>query len=400
MKKLSSIESALSAIQRGEIVIVIDAEDRGTEGEFVCAAEAITPEIVNLMLAHGRGLLCCSILPDVAQRLDLSPITSTDPDYFGPEFTVTVDHDTVQSGITAQERCFTIRSLVDSESTPSDFSRPGHVQPLIAKEGGVLRRAGHTEASVDLAKMAGLIPAGVICGILNEDGERASHDELMEIADRHGLKIVTIEELIRFRRKSEKLVKQVANSELKTVHGDFRAIAYEVLYESQQPVAFTMGDLQAVDAPLVRLHSSCFTGDLVTSMRCDCGEQLHMALEMIGKEGVGALIYLPQEGRGIGLLEKIKAYNLQDQGMDTVEANLALGHKADLRDYGVGIQILKDLGLSKIRLMTNNPKKTDAFIYGGYDLEVVDQIAVIPPANVHNEKYMATKRDKMGHVLP
>jgi 3,4-dihydroxy 2-butanone 4-phosphate synthase/GTP cyclohydrolase II len=310
-----------------------------------------------------------------------------------------VDHRTARTGITAQERATTILAIVDPKSQPSDFVRPGHLFPLVAKEGGVLRRAGHTEATVDLARMAGLTPAGVLCEILDERGDRAPRERLFELARQHGLEIITIEELIRFRRQREKLVYRIAEAELPLRYGRFRVIAYGVKYESQQPLVLVLGDLASVAAPLVRLHSSCFTGDLLQSLRCDCGDQLHMALEMIAGEGAGVLVYLPQEGRGIGLIEKIKAYSLQDEGLDTVDANLALGYKADSRDYGVGIQLLKDLGLSKVRLLTNNPKKTDAFIYGGFDLHVVDQVPIAVPANEYNARYLATKREKLGHRI-
>ena len=272
---------------------------------------------------------------------------------------------------------------------------------LLAKEGGVLRRAGHTEAAVDLARMAGLTPAGVLCEILDDTGNRATRDQLFEVAARHSLHIITIEDLIKYRRVSEKLVTQLATADLPTKYGDFQVIAYDVKYENQQPVALVIGDpVNSGQPPLVRMHSSCFTGDLISSLRCDCGDQLHLALEMIAHEKNGVLVYLPQEGRGIGLAEKIKAYALQDDGMDTVEANHALGHKADIRDYGVGIQILKDLGLSKIRLLTNNPKKTEAFNLRGFNLEVVDQVPILPPVHEQNIKYLKTKRDKMGHQLP
>jgi 3,4-dihydroxy 2-butanone 4-phosphate synthase/GTP cyclohydrolase II len=274
------------------------------------------------------------------------------------------------------------------------------VQPLVAKEGGVLRRAGHTEATVDLARMAGLSPVGALCEILNESGDRANRDELVALAQHFELPMISIEELIAYRRVREKLVAREAEAMLPTKYGTGRIISYSVKYESQQPLVFVLGDPTKVAAPLVRLHSSCFTGDLLESLRCDCGDQLHMALDMIQSEGTGVLVYLPQEGRGIGIAEKIKAYALQDQGLDTVEANVALGFKADPRDYGVGIQLLKDLGLRKVRLLTNNPKKTDAFIYGGFDLEVVDQIPIMPPMNEHNARYLATKRDKLGHHLP
>ena len=361
------------------MIIVVDAEDRENEGDFVCAADKVTPEIVNFMITHGRGLLCVPVLPEVCKELELAPLVDDNTAPLGTAFTVSIDHRHAKTGITAKERSDTIRMMLDPDAKAADFVRPGHVFPLVAKEGGVLRRAGHTECAVDLARMAGCAPAGVLCEILDDDGDRADRDQLIELAQKHKLEIISIEELIRYRRHSEKLVYRLAEAELPTRYGRGRIIAYGVKHEIQQPLVLAFGDLSSIEAPLVRLHSSCFTGDLVSSLRCDCGDQLHMALEMIGAEGIGALVYLPQEGRGIGLVEKIKAYHLQDQGLDTVDANLALGHKADTRDYGVGIQLLKDLGLTKVRLLTNNPKKTDAFIYGGFDLEVVDQIAITPP---------------------
>ncbi len=396
----SSIEDAVDAIRRGELVIVLDAEDRENEGDFICAAEKVTPEIVNFIITHGKGLMCTPVLPEIADRLELPPMISSRPDSYRTSYTITVDHKSTRTGITAKERCRTIQALVDPNSVAADFVRPGHVLPLVAKEGGVLRRAGHTEATVDLARMAGLRPAGVLCEILDENGERETRAGLLRLAERHQLQIITIEELIRYRRRSEQLVSRVAEANLPTHLGQFQVIAYKVQYEHQEPLALTFGDYEKVPAPLVRLHSSCFTGDLLDSLRCDCGDQLRMALDMIRREGAGVLVYLPQEGRGIGLVEKIKAYALQDEGLDTVEANLALGHKADMRDYGIGIQILKDLGLSQVRLLTNNPKKTDAFIYGGFDLAVADQVPIMPPINEHNAQYLATKRDKMGHRLP
>ena len=398
-REFSSVQAAVDAIARGEVVIVVDAEDRENEGDFVCAAETATAENINFVIS-GRGQLCAPVLPEVCQRLELSPIVDTNTAPLGTAFMTPVDHQSGKTGITAEERALTIRTLADPSSLPSDFVRPGHVYPLLAKEGGVLRRAGHTEATVDLCRMAGLSPAGALCEILDDAGNRATREQLLELADQHKLQIISIEQLIAFRRVSEKLVSRVAEADLPTKNGPFRVIAYEVKYEKQTPMALVAGDLSRVAAPLIRLHSSCFTGDLIDSLRCDCGDQLHMALDMIQQEGAGALIYLPQEGRGIGLVEKLKAYGLQDEGLDTVEANLALGHKADMRDYGVGIQILKDLGLNEVRLLTNNPKKTDAFIYGGFDLTVVDQVPILPPVNRHNARYLATKREKMGHKLP
>jgi 3,4-dihydroxy 2-butanone 4-phosphate synthase/GTP cyclohydrolase II len=398
-KRLSTIEAAVDALRRGEIVIAMDAEDRENEGDFICAAEKVTPEIINFML-NGRGQLCMPLLPEISRRLDLHPMVEDNTAPLRTNFTVPVDHFSARTGITAQERAITILAILDPASKPSHFVRPGHLFPLIAKEGGVLRRAGHTEAAVDLARMAGLQPAGVLCEVLADDGHRANRDQLYALAEKHGLQIITIEQLIQYRRKSEKLVYRLAEADFPNRYGPGRVIAYGVRYEDQEPIVIVLGNPLGVAAPLVRLHSSCFTGDLLASLRCDCGDQLQLAMRMMSDEGGGVLVYLPQEGRGIGLIEKIKAYHLQDQGLDTVEANLALGHQADSRDYGVGIQILKDLGISRIRLLTNNPKKTDAFIYGGFDLEVVDQVPIVGPVHEHNRRYLDTKRDKMGHKLP
>jgi 3,4-dihydroxy 2-butanone 4-phosphate synthase/GTP cyclohydrolase II len=398
--RFSTIEAAAAAIGRGAAVIVVDAEDRENEGDFVCAAEKATPEIVNFMIREGRGQVCMPILPDVARRLDLPMMVEANSTPLGTAFTVPVDHKTARTGITAAERATAIAAILDPDTKPTDLVRPGHLFPLVAKEGGVLRRAGHTEAAVDLARLAGLAPAGVLCEILDEAGNRADREALFALAAKHGLEIISIEQLIRHRRTREKLVERIAEADLPTKWGRFRIIAYGVKFEPQQPLVLVLGDVAAAAAPLVRLHSSCFTGDLLDSLRCDCGDQLHLALEMIAREGAGVLVYLPQEGRGIGLVEKIRAYQLQDQGLDTVEANLALGYKADSRDYGIGIQLLKDLGLRQVRLLTNNPKKTDAFIYGGFELEVVDQVPILPPANEFNEKYLATKREKLGHRFP
>ena len=398
--RFSSLDAVLDAFRRGEVVIVVDAEDRENEGDFVCAAEKASPAIVNFMITHGRGQVCMPILPDMARRLELPMMVEANSTPLGTAFTVPVDHRSARTGITAVERADTIRAILDPVSTPADFVRPGHLFPLIAKEGGVLRRAGHTEAAIDLCRLAGMQPAGVLCEILDDSGNRADREALFQLSRDHQLEIISIEELIRQRRLREKLVERIAEADLPKKWGRFRIIAYGVKYEGQQPLVLVMGDPTRVAAPLVRLHSSCFTGDLLDSLRCDCGDQLHMALDMIGREGAGVLVYLPQEGRGIGLVEKIRAYELQDNGLDTVEANLALGYKADSRDYGVGIQLLKDLGLRKVRLLTNNPKKTDAFIYGGFDLEVVDQVPILPPVNEHNERYLATKREKLGHRFP
>ncbi len=398
MADFSSMEAVLAAVKAGKVVIVVDAEDRENEGDFICAAEKVTPEIVNFMITHGRGQLCMPILPDVCQRLKLAPMVEVNNAPLGTSFTVPVDHRSARTGITAGERATAIRAILEPDSQPTDFVRPGHLFPLVAKKGGVLRRAGHTETAIDLARLAGLFPAGVLCEILNTEGDRATREDLFKLADRHGLEITSIDALISYRRQREKLVERIAEARLPTRHGLFTMIFYSVKYEDQQPFVLVMGDVAKVPVPLVRVHSACFTGDVLASLRCDCGDQLHMALEMIGQEGAGVLVYLSQEGRGIGLVEKIKAYSLQDKGLDTVEANLVLGYKADARDYGIGIQLLKDLGLSKIRLLTNNPKKTHAFL--GFDLEVVDQVPILPPINEHNAHYLQTKRAKLGHELP
>lgn len=399
-REFSSVRAAVEAIGRGEVIVVVDAEDRENEGDFITSAELATPEAVNFVMS-GRGDFCMPVLPEICKRLDLSPIVESNTAPLGTAFMTPLDHRTAKTGITAEERAKTVREIVNPHSMPDDFVRPGHVHLLLAKEGGVLRRAGHTEATVDLARMAGLAPAGVLCEILNETGDRANREQLFEIAERNNLAIISIEQLIAHRRLSEKLVSRNAEAKLPTRYGEFTVVVYGVKYETNEPMALVMGDLlNAPQPPLVRMHSSCFTGDLINSLRCDCGDQLQMALDMISREGAGVLVYLPQEGRGIGLTEKIKAYALQDQGLDTVEANQALGYKADMRDYGVGIQVLKDLGLSKVRLLTNNPKKTQAANLLGFDLHVVDQVPIVSPINEHNAKYLATKRDKLGHDLP
>ncbi len=400
-ERFSTIQAAVEAIAAGKVVIVLDDEDRENEGDFVCAADRVTPEIINFMLS-GHGQLCCSILPTTAKRLELRPMVETNTSPLSTAFLTPVDFSGCKTGITAGERSETIRLLANETTKASDFVRPGHVFPLLAMEGGVLRRAGHTEASMDLARMAGLAPAGVLCEILNSTGDRATRDELVDIARKHQLEIITVEQLIAHRRVSEKLVTRAAQCRLPTRFGEFSVVVYDVQYEDQEPIALTFGDLEAdlEQPPLVRMHSSCFTGDLIASLRCDCGDQLHLALDAIAKEGRGVLVYLPQEGRGIGLAQKIKAYALQDEGLDTVEANHRLGFKSDMRDYGVGLQILKDLGLKKVRLLTNNPKKTEAFNLRGFDITVVDQVPIISTPNEHNAQYLATKRDKMGHKLP
>ena len=398
--QFSKIEEALDAIAAGRVVIVVDDENRENEGDFVAAAERVTPETIEFMITHGRGQLCMPIMPDLARRLELHPMVETNTAPHRTPFTVPVDHASCRTGISAQERAKTIAAIIDPATRPEELVRPGHLFPLVAMEGGVLRRAGHTEATVDLARLAGLAPAGVLIEIL--DGIHvASRGRLHEIAGEFDLPIVSIEMLIGYRRRREKLVHRAGEAQLPTRYGRGRIVGYRVDHEpGNEPVAIVFGDLKSVPAPLVRIHSSCFTGDLLDSLRCDCGDQLHLALKAISEAGVGALIYLPQEGRGIGLIEKIRAYNLQDQGMDTVDANLALGFRADPRDYGVGMQILQDLGLGKVRLLTNNPKKTDAFMYHGHGLEVVEQVPIIAPEESDRWSYLDAKREKMGHLLP
>lgn len=398
--QFSSVQQAVDAIARGEVVIVVDAENRENEGDFVCAAEKASPETVNFILG-GRGEFCVSVLPEVCRRLEVTPLVDHNTAPLRTAFMTPLDHNSVKTGITAEERAATVRAIIDSKTGPEDFVRPGHVHLLLAKKGGVLRRAGHTEAAVDLVRMAGLTPAGILCEVLDANGCRATRELLFDIADKNNLAIISIEQLIAHRRVNEKLVSNITRAALPTRYGKFEIVVYDVQYETQNPIALVLGDVaDQRRVPLVRMHSSCFTGDLLNSLRCDCGDQLHMALDMISRDGLGVLVYLPQEGRGIGLTEKIKAYALQDGGMDTVEANHALGFKADMRDYGIGIQILKDLGLSRVRLLTNNPKKTEAFGLRGYNLEVVDQVPILPAPNKYNAHYLATKRDKMGHQLP
>jgi 3,4-dihydroxy 2-butanone 4-phosphate synthase / GTP cyclohydrolase II len=400
-----SIEQALTSLRHGELVIVVDALDRENEGDLICAAEAITPETVDFMLRTGRGWLCVPLTHEAADRLNLTHAVATDRNTAPHKtpFLIQVDHRDTGTGVSPANRAKTIRALADPRSTPADFVQPGHVSPLLAKEGGVLRRAGHTEATVDLLRMAGLRPVGALIEVCSQQHfGMANLGELQELSAKHQIPIVSIEELIRYRRMREQLIhREVEVPILTKDYGEPTLIAYSVAHEDQEPLAIVWGDLAAAARPpLVRMHSSCFTGDVLESLRCDCGDQLHMAMEMIYKEGVGAVVYLPQEGRGIGLLAKLKAYKLQDQGFDTVEANHHLGFKADQRDYMVGAQILKDLGLTKIRVLTNNPKKTDSAVFHGVDLQIVEQVPIIAPPLPHREKYLATKRDKMGHLLP
>lgn len=401
--KTNTIDDALAALRAGQLVIVVDASDRENEGDFVGAAETITAEQVDFMLTRGRGVMCAPLTREIADRLHLSPLVAAEANSAPNRtpFLTPVDHRDSGTGVSASARCKTLRALADPHSLPTDFVRPGHLDTLLAKEGGVLRRAGHTEATVDLLRLAGLKPVGVLIEILSQkhDG-MADRAELDEIARQHDFPIITIEDLIRHRRLREQLVtREVEVTIPLREFGQVTVIAYKVEHEDQEPLALVWGDLKSVEAPLVRMHSSCFTGDVLDSLRCDCGDQLRLAMDMISREGVGAVVYLPQEGRGIGLVAKLKAYRLQDQGLDTVEANHALGFKADLRDYMIGLQILKDLGLSQIRILTNNPKKLESFEQT-WDLRVVEQVPIVAPPQVHRQKYMETKRDKMGHKLP
>jgi 3,4-dihydroxy 2-butanone 4-phosphate synthase/GTP cyclohydrolase II len=399
----SNVSRALNALRNGGLVIVLDAADRENEGDLICAAESVTPQMVDFMLRQAAGLMCTPLTREVASRLRLMPIVDAESNnsLHQTPFLVQVDHRDSGTGVSAQSRTKTIRSLADPRSVAEDFVRPGHLFPLLAKEGGVLRRAGHTEATIDLLRMAGLRPVGCLIEMCSRRGTgMADVDELQEFAAEHHIPIVTIAEIIQYRRMREQLIHREADVAITTQqYGTPRFIAYSVEHENQEPLAMVWGDLTSVEAPLIRMHSSCFTGDVLGSLRCDCGDQLHMAIEMILREGTGAVVYLPQEGRGIGITAKLKAYQLQDEGLDTVEANHRLGYQADLRDYMIGLQILKDLGLRKIRILTNNPKKTEAFEHW-VDLVIVDQIPIIAPPEAHRERYLATKRDKLGHRLP
>jgi 3,4-dihydroxy 2-butanone 4-phosphate synthase/GTP cyclohydrolase II len=396
---LDSIEAAIDDIRNGKMVIVVDDEDRENEGDFVTAARNVTPEVINFMSTHGRGLICASILEDRCIELDLQPMVIDNTSLHETAFTVSIDllGNGCTTGISAHDRAKTIQALINPDAKPSDFGRPGHIFPLRAKKGGVLRRAGHTEATTDLARLAGFEPAGVLVEIMNEDGSMARLPQLTEIAKKFNLKIISIKDLIAYRLQAETLIREEVRVKMPTKYGIFELIAYTQLNTGETHMALKKGDWEKDEPVLVRVHSSCMTGDILGSLRCDCGDQLHHALRNIEAAGKGLVLYMNQEGRGIGLLNKLKAYKLQEQGMDTVEANLHLGFGMDERDYGVGAQILRELGITKMKLMTNNPRKRAGMM--GYGLEVTETVPIEILPNAHNERYLFTKRDKLGHEI-
>lgn len=397
--KLNTIDEAIEDIRQGKLIIVVDDADRENEGDFIAAAELITPEKINFMSTHGRGLICAAITEERCEQLDLNLMVPNNTALHATPFTVSIDliGQGCSTGISAYDRAMTVLALTKEETKAEDFGRPGHIFPLRARKRGVLQRAGHTEAAVDFARLAGLNPAGVLVEIMNEDGTMARLPQLVEIAKIHDMKIVSVADLIRYLLKEESLVEKGEEVDMPTQYGHFRLIPFRQKSNGQEHIALIKGDIATEEPVLVRVHSSCATGDIFGSMRCECGEQLHKSMEMVDKEGRGAIIYLNQEGRGIGLMEKIKAYKLQEKGMDTVEANLHLGHKADERDYGVGAQILSEIGIHKMRLITNNPVKRIGL--EAYGLEIIENVPIEITPNEYNEFYMKTKKERMGHML-
>ncbi|HEX5653352.1 MAG TPA: bifunctional 3,4-dihydroxy-2-butanone-4-phosphate synthase/GTP cyclohydrolase II [Chitinophagaceae bacterium] len=394
-----SIEAAIKDIQAGKLVIVVDDEDRENEGDFIVAARHVTPEVINFMTKQGRGLICATLPEERCDELGLELMVNNNTALHETAFTVSVDllgHGCT-TGISAHDRAKTIQALIDPNTVSADLGRPGHIFPLRAKKGGVLRRAGHTEAAVDLARLAGYEPGGALVEIMNDDGSMARLPELIEVAKKFDFKLISIKDLIEYRIKTDSLVEEIVRVELPTRYGNFQLVAFREKNSSNEHLALLKGEWQKDEPILVRVHSSCFTGDILGSLRCDCGEQLHEAMKMVEKEGKGAILYMNQEGRGIGLLNKLKAYRLQEQGMDTVEANLHLGFQMDQRDYGIGAQMLRQLGITKLRLMSNNPKKRVGLI--GYGLEIVENVPIEISSNPHNERYLQTKRDKLGHEI-
>ena len=397
--KLNTVAEAIEDIKNGKVIIVVDDENRENEGDFLTAARNVTPEIINFMATHGRGLICAPLLEDRCDELGLDLMVKNNTAEYETPFTISVDlvGDDCTTGISASDRSKTIQALINTDLDPKKLGKPGHIFPLRAKKGGVLRRAGHTEAAIDLSRMAGFEPAGVIVEILNEDGTMARLPELVKIAEKHNLKIISIEDLIHYRLEKESLIERKVDIQLPTNFGDFRMRAYQEINTGQDHLAIYKGEWEKDEPVLVRVHSSCMTGDIFGSCRCDCGPQLHKSMEMIEEAGKGLIVYMNQEGRGIGLVNKLKAYKLQEEGLDTVEANIKLGFNVDDRDYGIGAQIIRDMGVSKMKLMSNNPKKRSGLI--GYGLEIVDNVALEIESNEHNDLYLKTKRDKMGHTL-
>ncbi len=396
---LNTIEEAIVDLKAGKIIIVVDDEDRENEGDFITAASNVTPEVINFMATHGRGLICAALTEERCEQLGLEMMVTKNTAEHSTAFTVSVDllGYGCTTGISASDRSKTIKALINPATKPADLGRPGHIFPLKAKKGGVLRRAGHTEATIDLARLSGFEPAGALVEIMNEDGSMARLPQLLQIANKFNLKIISIEDLIAYRIKNETIITKDVQVKMPTQWGEFELVAYHETTTGQEHLALIKGTWKPDEPILVRVHSSCLTGDIFGSCRCDCGPQLHKSMEIIEKEGKGAIVYMNQEGRGIGLLNKLKAYKLQEQGLDTVEANIKLGFDMDERDYGVGAQILRDLGISKIRLLSNNPKKRAGLI--GYGLEIVENLPIEISSNIHNKFYLQTKRDKMGHTL-